>query len=211
MGQAENGNPADVPVQLMDGVNVTNGNLFLSDLHFQFNGTGPTFGLQVAYNARADSALTPNTPLGRKWTHNLNWFVELDPDGSLLVHKGDGEIVRYPLSCRQDVNRTGGLDRRPRHSARCQPLEHGPGQPWLQSHLRRRGAARRPGGHPRRSGGRRGVQPDVRPGRATLLAVERNTGRRHHQPDRLAARRGRRAAHAARAWSIASSRRLRSG
>lgn len=24
------------------------------------------------------------------------------------MHNGDGEIVSYPLSCRQDVNRTGG-------------------------------------------------------------------------------------------------------
>ena len=108
MGQAENGNPADVPVQLMDGVNVTNGNLFLSDLHFQFNGIGPAFGLQIAYNAQANSALSPYTPLGRKWTHNLNWYVDLDAAGNLLVHKGDGEIVSYPLSCRQDVNRSGG-------------------------------------------------------------------------------------------------------
>ncbi len=108
MGQAENGNPADAPIHLVDGVNVTNGNLLVSDLHVQINALGLPFGLQVAYNAQAGAALNNYTPLGRKWTHNLNWYVTLDDANTLAVHKGDGEVITYPLSCRQDVNRSGG-------------------------------------------------------------------------------------------------------
>ena len=105
-GASENGNPADTPVQMVDGVNVTNGNLFLGDLHYQFQGVGPAFGLQIAYNSQADS--TNPSPMGRKWTHSLNWFVALDDSGNLELHKGDGEVITYPLACRQDVNRSGG-------------------------------------------------------------------------------------------------------
>ncbi|MBK7199937.1 RHS repeat-associated core domain-containing protein [Candidatus Amarolinea dominans] len=102
MGQKENGNPADVPIQMMDGANVTNGNLLLSDTHFQFNGVGPTFGLQVAYNSQAAPTLAP---MGRKWTHSLNVYLETTSNG-LRLHKGDGETIDYLNSCRQDVNRT---------------------------------------------------------------------------------------------------------
>lgn len=108
MGLAENGNPADAPIHLVDGVNVTNGNLLVSDLHAQINALGLPFGLQIAYNAQADTALNSYTPLGRKWTHSLNWYVTLDGTNNLAVHKGDGEVITYPLSCRQDVNRSGG-------------------------------------------------------------------------------------------------------
>ena len=102
MGQKENGNPADAPVQMMDGANVTNGNLLLSDTHFQFNGVGPTFGLQVAYNSQAAPTLIP---MGRKWTHSLNVYLEAIGN-DLRLHKGDGETIDYLHSCRQDVNRT---------------------------------------------------------------------------------------------------------
>jgi hypothetical protein len=107
MGQAENGNPADAPIHLVDSVNVTNGNLLVSDLHVQINALGLPFGLQVAYNAQASADLNSYTPLGRKWTHSLNWYVALDGANNLAVHKGDGEFITYPLSCRQDVNRSG--------------------------------------------------------------------------------------------------------
>ena len=108
LGQAENGNPADAPVHLVDGVNVANGNLLFADLHIQINTVGPPFGLQIVYNSQASAALDTFTPLGRKWTHNLNWYVTLDGSNNLAVHKGDGEIITLPLSCRQDVNRSGG-------------------------------------------------------------------------------------------------------
>ncbi|MEA3337637.1 MAG: RHS repeat-associated core domain-containing protein [Chloroflexota bacterium] len=108
LGRAENGNPADIPVQMVDGVNVTNGNLLIGDIHFQFNGQGPTFALQPVYNSQADPDLSLYTPLGRKWTHNLNDYITFGPEGDLALHKGDGEVISYPLTCRQDVNRSRG-------------------------------------------------------------------------------------------------------
>ena len=46
---------------------------------------------------------------GRKWTHNLNVYLEPLSLGALRLHKGDGETIDYPLTCPVDVNRSGGL------------------------------------------------------------------------------------------------------
>ena len=106
MGGTENGNPADVPVHMLDGINTTNGNHLTSDTHFQFPGVGPTFGLQIAYNSQAPPIVTS---VGMKWTHSLHVFLEPLSLGALRLHKGDGETIDYPLTCPVDVNRSGGL------------------------------------------------------------------------------------------------------